>query len=229
MYNLWTCKGPPNKAFRKPMDISKTDKKAGKSRRSQEERSATSRASLIESAIRHMRERGIAATNMTEIAADANLTRGAIQHHFSSRAELILAAVSELDERISKAFGSYSVPDGTYGIDRVDALFDHVVALTTSSDAIAVYDLWSASRGDPALKHSTLELQRPLTEQFRQFWRRNLEGHIPPDLVEVSLDVALMISQGAAMARLLSQTSDTIDRTLLETKAMLLESIRARL
>jgi AcrR family transcriptional regulator len=204
-------------------------RKTGRIRRSQEERSATSRAGLLDSAIRLMRERGIAATSMSEIAADANLTRGAIQHHFSSREELILAAVRELDDRLSQAFERYSVPDGVRGIDRVAALFDQVTALTVSPDAIAVYDLLSASRGDPALKDRTLELQRPLTQQFREFWRRNLDGHIPAPLIETSLEITLMMSEGAAMAQLLSQTSDTIGRTMADTRTMLLEFVRVRL
>lgn len=198
-------------------------------RRSQEERSATSRAGLLDSAIRLMRHRGIAATSMSEIAAEANLTRGAIQHHFSSREELILAAVRELDDRLSQAFEGYSVPDGIRGIDRVAALFDHVTALTVSPDAIAVYDLLSASRGDPALKDRTLELQRPLTQQFREFWRRNLDGHIPAPLIETSLEITLMMSEGAAMAQLLSQTSDAISQTMADTRIMLLEYVRVRL
>lgn len=211
------------------MDIRTSSRKSGVARRSQEERSSNSRASLIDSAIRHMRERGIAATSMTEIAADANLTRGAIQHHFSSRTELILAAVRELDDRLSQAFDGYSVPVGVYGLDRVAAVYDHVVALTASADAVAVYDLLGASRGDPVLKHKTVELQRPLTEKFRQFWRRNLDGHIPREVVEVSLDIALLMSQGVAMAQLLTQPPAVIDRTMAEFRVMLLESIGARL
>lgn len=207
----------------------RTGSRTAAARRSQEERSATSRARLIDSAIRHMRERGIAATSMTEIAAEANLTRGAIQHHFSSRKELILAAVRELDDRLSQKFDGFTVPDGVQGIDRVAALYDHVVALTASADAVAVYDLLSASRGDPVLKHKTVELQRPLTEKFRQFWRRNLDGHLPRDLIEASLDIALLMSQGVAMAQLLTQSSDTIDRAMAAFRVMLLESVGARL
>ncbi|MEJ7935043.1 TetR/AcrR family transcriptional regulator [Sphingobium sp. AN558] len=211
------------------MSDQKKARAAAKPRRSQEERSAASRASLLESAIRHMRERGLAATNMTVIASEANLTRGAIQHHFSNRAELLLAVIGELDARISRAMDDYVLDADVTGLDRLIKVLDKVIALTSSDDNVAVYDLWSASRSDAALGAETLELQRQLTEQFRGFWRGNLEGHIPEDLIDASFDVTLTMSQGAAVAQLLNQSSETVDRMLAATKAMLLEFVKARL
>lgn len=202
---------------------------AVKPRRSQEERSAASRASLLESAIRHIRKRGLAATNMAEIAADANLTRGAIQHHFSNRAELLLAVIAELDARISRAMDAYELHTQITGIERLTNVIDKVIELTCSNDNVAVYDLWSASRSDPSLGAQTLELQRQLTEQFRSFWRRNLVGHVPEWLIDTSFAVTLTMSQGAAMAQLLKHSPEEVDHMLIATKTMLLESIRGRL
>jgi AcrR family transcriptional regulator len=202
---------------------------AAKRRRSQEERSAASRASLLESAIRHMRERGLAATNMTEIAADAGLTRGAIQHHFSNRAELLLAVIGELDSRLSRAMDDYRLDEQVTGIDRLAQVLDKVIELTCSDNNVAVYDLWSASRSDAALGAETLELQRQVTEQFRKFWRHNLEGYIPAELIDASFAVTLTMSQGGAVAQLLSQAPEAVDRMLAETKRMLMEFVKARL
>lgn len=198
-----------------------------KARRSQEERSAASRASLIESAIRHLRERGLAQTNMTAIAADAKLTRGAIQHHFSSRDQLILAVISELDDRICQALEQYSLTDDMVGIERLHAMVDHVIRLTASEDAVAVYDLWSASRNSPELREKTLELQRELTARFGAFWRRNLEGQLPSPLIEASLSVTTMLSQGAAMSQMLSHPPEKIATALFEGKRVLMEYVQA--
>ena len=199
---------------------------ARKSRRSQEERSAASRAVLIESAIRCMRERGLAATNLIEIARSANLTRGAIQHHFNSRTELILAAVRELDERIARSFDKHSVSSDIKGADRVATLFNDVVTLTRSEDTVAVFDLWTASRGDLELKTKMLELQRPLTEQFRELWRRNLEGYLSSSLVDASFGIVLMVTQGMAMAQLLKQSTSVVDQMVADTRQMLLEHVK---
>jgi AcrR family transcriptional regulator len=169
-----------------------------------------------------MRERGLAATNLIEIARSANLTRGAIQHHFTSRAELILAAVRELDERIARSFDAHSVSSDISGVERVATLFDDVVALTRSENTVAVFDLWTASRGDPELKTRMLELQRPLTDQFRELWRRNLEGHFSAALVDASFGIVLMVTQGMAMAQLLKQPPGVVEQMVADTKQMLI-------
>lgn len=165
---------------------------------------------------------------MTEIATEANLTRGAIQHHFTSRAELVVAVVEELDDRIRRALDGFSLPASVTGQDRVAAMLDHVIALTASDDNIAVFDVWSASRADPALKERTLPMQHQLTVQFREFWRRNLDGHLSPELIAISFDITLVMAQGAAMAQLLNETPNGIKRTLTEAKTMLLEFVAAR-
>lgn len=173
-----------------------------------------------------MRERGLAATNLIEIARSANLTRGAIQHHFNSRTELILAAVRELDERIARSFDKHSVSSDIKGADRVATLFNDVVTLTRSEDTVAVFDLWTASRGDLELKTKMLELQRPLTEQFRELWRRNLEGYLSSSLVDASFGIVLMVAQGMAMAQLLKQSTSVVDQMVADTRQMLLEHVK---
>lgn len=197
--------------------------------RTQEERSAASRAKLIESAIQLMRDRGLAATNMNEIARSASLTRGAIQHHFNNRSELILAVIEELDERIGRGLASISIPEEVSGLERLSLLLDHVIAATSSGDNIAVFDIWSASRSDPDLRDGTLDLHRQLTDSFRQLWRRNLLGHLDEALIELSFDVALTMSRGAAMGGLLHDRPEEIDRSLVEAKVMLMEFLKLRM
>jgi len=191
-------------------------------RRSQEERSAQSRAKLLASAIAHIGERGLAATNMVEIAANANLTRGAIQHHFSNRPELILAVIAELDARLSRQMDEFSLSSDVTGIERVELVLNEIIKLTSSPDAFAIYDIWSASRSDPALGAKAMELQAQLTKQFRDFWFRNISGHIPDDTVSTGFAITLLMSQGAGMANLLGLEPTEVDRMLQETKAMLL-------
>lgn len=205
------------------MELHAERKLAVRTRRTQEERRATSRAVLIDSAIRHLRERGLSATNMAEIAADANLTRGAIQHHFANRADLIFAVVSELDGRLAAAFDGFTLPNDMGAVDRVAALFDLIATLTLSADSVAVYDLWTAGRSDPELRGRMVELQRPLTERFRALWRRTLDGHVPPHLIELCIGMVLTMSQGASMALLFGQEPEATGATLRSTRAMLLE------
>ena len=83
---------------------------AGRTRRTQEERSEATRARVIEAAIRCLHRAGYAGTSTTLVAEEAGVSRGAMVHQFPSKAELMLAVVravfhedGELYERSLKA------------------------------------------------------------------------------------------------------------------------------
>src|SRR4051794_36806117 len=65
-------------------------------RRTQEERSTETRRKLVEAAIRVSQESGYANLTISKVAQHAGLTNGAMQHHFSSRDELVLAVLDAL-------------------------------------------------------------------------------------------------------------------------------------
>jgi AcrR family transcriptional regulator len=75
--------------------------------RTQEARSATTRAALLRAAREQFAERGFAGAGREDIAEQAGVTRGALYHHFASKQDLFRAVVedleSELVARISKA------------------------------------------------------------------------------------------------------------------------------
>jgi AcrR family transcriptional regulator len=69
-------------------------------RRTQAERRSATRAALLGAARELFAERGYAATGREEIAARAGVTRGALYHHFASKAEAFEAVVDELDAEL---------------------------------------------------------------------------------------------------------------------------------
>ena len=66
-------------------------------RRTQAARSARTRAALLRAARVLFAEKGFAATGREEIAERAGVTRGALYHHFASKAEVAAAVVEELE------------------------------------------------------------------------------------------------------------------------------------
>jgi AcrR family transcriptional regulator len=69
-------------------------------RRTQADRSATTRAALVKAARELFADQGFAATGRDEIAARAGVTRGALYHHFESKTALAAAVVAELEDEL---------------------------------------------------------------------------------------------------------------------------------
>jgi AcrR family transcriptional regulator len=70
-------------------------------RRSQEDRSATTRAALRAAARRLFAERGYANVSADEIVAAAGLTRGALYHHYADKQGLFRAVFEEVDGELT--------------------------------------------------------------------------------------------------------------------------------
>jgi AcrR family transcriptional regulator len=72
----------------------------GHTRRTQADRSATTRAALVAAATRLFAERGYAGTGREEIVRAAGLTRGALYHHYADKADLFRAVFEAVEEQV---------------------------------------------------------------------------------------------------------------------------------
>jgi AcrR family transcriptional regulator len=83
-------------------------------RRSQQDRSASTRSELVRVARRLFAERGYAQVPAEEIVAEAGLTRGAMYHHFRDKTELFRAVFEEVEievtEEVAAAAAAQPVP-----------------------------------------------------------------------------------------------------------------------
>ena len=97
---------------------------ARKIRRTQEERSATTRTQLLDATIDALVELGYSATTTTVIAERAGVSRGAQLHHYRTKAELVAAAVEHLATKLLAQFGSelQVVPESNRNDHMVDAI-----------------------------------------------------------------------------------------------------------
>src|SRR3954449_11106505 len=74
-------------------------------RRTQEQRSARSRAALLEAAARGLSRYGYGHLRLEEVAREAGYTRGALYHQFKDKADLALAVIEWVNETWSREVG----------------------------------------------------------------------------------------------------------------------------
>jgi len=72
---------------------------AQRARRTQAERTASTRARLLDATLECLCDLGYARTTTPEIARRAGLSRGAQLHHFPTKAELVTGAIEHLFAR----------------------------------------------------------------------------------------------------------------------------------
>ena len=141
--------------------------------RRQQDRSAATRKALLAAARQLFTERGYAAVPAEDIVAAAGLTRGALQHHFGGKPELLRAVFEQLEAETTGqvATAIASAPDSwaaaTRGLSAfLDACQDPAVIQIALTDAPAVLGWagWRAIEADHGLGLITAGLDQAMAE-----------------------------------------------------------------
>lgn len=135
--------------------------KATRGHRTQAERREQTRTALLDATIDCLVELGYAKTSVQEICARARVSKGAVQHHFSAKAELMASAVEHLTRRLEQQRLA-AVRQLPADADRVSAAIDLLWEAYSGTLATAVTELWVAARTDPELRTAIRPVDRAL-------------------------------------------------------------------
>ncbi|MBU3061630.1 TetR/AcrR family transcriptional regulator [Nocardia sp. NEAU-G5] len=119
-------------------------------RRTQEQRSSEMRVRLLDATIDCLVEFGYAGTTTPRVAERAGVTRGAQVHHFKSKTDLVVAAISHLAQRRTEA-AMQELGRARAGGDPVGAMLESLWTLHQGPLFVAAIELWVAGRTDPVL------------------------------------------------------------------------------
>ncbi|HVR31242.1 MAG TPA: TetR/AcrR family transcriptional regulator [Acidimicrobiia bacterium] len=136
-------------------------------RRTQSERSATTRQAVLDATIACLIDHGYGGTTTTAIQGTAGVSRGALTHQFPSKNELLAAAILHLAEvRAAEMLAAAQrVPQAR---DRLEAGL-RVLWDTFKTDLFdAAIELWVASRTDDDLHATLLEAEREIARQYHR-------------------------------------------------------------
>jgi len=142
----------------------KTDKAPGrKSKGKQARKSQKTQGLIIETTVKCLAKYGYHETTYIRISEESGISRGAMRHHFPSRADIMKTTIEQLHQKRLVAFrkASTSVPEGTSRTKAsIDALWQHV----NHPIFMVFIDLALAARKDQELA----AIFRPAQRIFRQ-------------------------------------------------------------
>lgn len=171
----------------------------GRERRTQAERRAHTHAALLDATVACLVERGYAETSTNDIIRRAGMSRGALLHHFASKAELLGAAVEHVVNRCEiefrEAFAALPVEERTL-VRAVDQLWE--IFRGPSYDA--ALELLVAARTNAelrsALQGALATFERNVSADFGMLFPATASG---PDSRAI-LRFTFAVLEGAAIA-----------------------------
>jgi AcrR family transcriptional regulator len=178
----------------------------------QAQKSAATRKSLIEAAIRCLIKYGYANTTTPRVAAEAGLSRGAMMHHFENGAAVTQAAISYLHDKRLRAFHR-AVASLPAGEDHLHSALQAYWRQCTHPMFAAFHELAVAARTDPALA----AMLQPARQEFRRQWYLLAVDLFPEWSADrASFDLALALTQNTLEGMAINRLSDGDDPVLTE-------------
>jgi AcrR family transcriptional regulator len=134
-----------------------------------EERTATSRARILDAAVACLVESGYAGATTLRIQARAGVSRGRLLHHFPSRDALLVAASRHLATERLRTTGERirSLSRGLTGGARLDRAVELMWETFSEPHFWAAVELWTAARTNEGLRTSLLPEEREVGAAIR--------------------------------------------------------------
>lgn len=168
-----------------------------------QERTIATRAALLDAAIECLVELGYAATTTIETARRAGVSRGAQQHHFPTKAELLATAVEHLfDLRRAEFLEALAAVDPK--ANRLDAALDLMWSMFQGPAFIAWTELWVAARTDAELAATVLAVEQRFTAETSAMFKELFPTQPGTDtsVYDIARDFVFALVEGVAFTRL---------------------------
>lgn len=166
--------------------------------RTQAERSERTRELLLDATIECLVELGYARTTVQEICQRAGLSRGAQQHHFTTKAELMTSALQHLFGRLSDQIlaATAELPPGP---ERIEAGIDLLWRAYSGTLSTAAVELWVAARTDPELRGTLLPVDRALGHATLEFYREIMDVEVDDGRLKTLVLLTVNLVRGLAL------------------------------
>lgn len=193
-------------------------------REPQQDRSRATRLRLLESTIECLATRGWAATTVAEVSEHAGVSRGAAQHHYPTREDLIAGALEHMFDSRMAAIRALA-PTLPTGAGRTEAVVTGLVDYFMGTLFKAALQVWTVAAADEKLKARIV----PLEAKFGRAAHRTTIEMLGADdtdpvthrLVQATLDLArglgladVLTDDAARRGQIVTQWAATLEQAL---------------
>ncbi|KZF01991.1 TetR family transcriptional regulator [Rhodococcus sp. EPR-279] len=197
-------------------------------REPKQDRSRVTRQRLLEATIDSLAEQGWVATTVGVGAERAGVSRGATQHHFPTREDLITGALEYMfDTRMDSARReAQEIPAGP---GRTTLVVERLVEYYTGPMFKAALQVWTAASADPELRDRIVPLEERFGRRAHKMAVENLgvddNDPVTHRLVQATLDLA----RGLGLADVLTDDARRRAEVVRSWAEVLDASLNARL
>ena len=197
-------------------------------RRSNIDRSATTRRQILEATVRCLGEHGYGAVTNNLVAEEAGVSRGAMMHHFPTRQHLLVATV----EYALGKLNTYRLTELSKlppGLPRYRALIDLAWITSRTPEGIATNEIRTGSRSEPEIRTALTPLMTRLSDDYgRLAGRLAREAGLVPTAEVHGLTATAVLAARSLSINTFTYPREQMIRNVLATLKNTREDIIAR-
>lgn len=193
-------------------------------RRTQAERSASTRQVVLDAAVSCLSRYGYGATTTMMVAAEAGVSRGAMLHQFPAKDDLMVYVVEAVFEEDVRLYADI-LKDVTDPRERLLAYPDAAWTVLSRPAGIAVMEILQGSRSDPALAAKLAVLHDRIDAEARD----RLTQEFPHGVSTSLLQLIMAVVRGLSLTQLIGDGEEDVQGALRLLKSMLRAGIEAHL
>jgi AcrR family transcriptional regulator len=196
-------------------------------RRTQQMRSSATQEKLLAATLDVLFESGYTRISTIEIAERAEVSRGALTHHYAAKEDLVAAAFNRLLTDTTQEIRGFA-EDVERGAITLDGFVDHLWMLFSGRFFFISLEIIVESRHNPPLRERMIPVIRDFHAALDSIWREFFhETRLDTVEVNTTLNMTLCLLRGMGVQTVLRQDPPYYGRLLAGWKAQLAGIVEA--
>lgn len=175
---------------------------------SREQQKLATRKRILSSAIYCLIDLGVARTTTLEVQRRAEVSRGALLHHFPTHADLLNAIMAEIvvknEQAVANAFSLY-----TSETDPIEFAINAVVYCLSDPSFMAEIELWIASRHDSELREILICAEKAVLKKRKSILEQIFEPFVHFPSYNMIVNLSVEFARGIAISDILRKNPNS--------------------